>query len=222
MKTEIIVVLDKSGSMGRLRDDTIGGFNTLIEDQKEEQSNECLVTLVQFDDRYEVNYMARPIEDVQPLDHSTYQPRGSTALHDAIGKTINGVVNRHSAMSEPPGQTIFVIITDGQENASREFRGQAPGMIKTQQGEYDWDFIFLGADIDEMKTAEAYNIHINTVSSYSNTSSGIGSTYASTSKLMSETRDMYSRGRKRSARKMSEEVDWKAGIEGSQGTMEEE
>lgn len=150
MKTAIAIVLDRSGSMSSCRDDTIGGFNTFLQEQKD-VGGTCLFTLVQFDDKYQVDYDLVPIERVEPLTITTYVPRGSTALLDAIGRTINEVGTKFANMpdNERPNKVLFVIQTDGAENASKEFtRQQVVDMIAHQRDKYSWEFIFLGADMD--------------------------------------------------------------------------
>lgn len=158
--TEIAVVLDRSGSMSSVADDTIGGFNTFIEEQKKVPGY-VAVTLAQFDDVYEIVYSATALEQVKPLDSYTFRPRGYTALHDAIGKTINDLGTRFSKMSEDerPEAVIFVIITDGMENASHEFRGTAiKKMVEHQKTKYSWQFLFLGANQDAVLAGESIGV----------------------------------------------------------------
>jgi uncharacterized protein YegL len=154
---EIVIILDRSGSMVSVRNDTIGGFNTFVEEQKKTTVGECLLTLVQFDNEYEVVYSGKPITEVPLLNKGNYIPRGSTALLDAIGKTINEVGARLSKMNEEdrPSLVIFVTQTDGQENASLYFRSeQIKEMIKHQTYFYNWQFVFLGADQDSFQAEE--------------------------------------------------------------------
>ena len=159
-KSEIIVVLDRSGSMSSIKTDMEGGFNSFIAKQKEVPKN-CLVSLVQFDDHYEQVYTALPISNVPAL---CLQPRGSTALFDALGKTINSVGARLRALSEAerPHQVVFLVITDGMENASREFSPfQIQEMTKTQRDVFSWEFIYLGANQDAFAAAQAMGVHHN-------------------------------------------------------------
>lgn len=157
--TDITVVLDVSGSMADCIDDTIGGFNTFVEDQKKHGSNASL-TLVQFDNHYEVVYEARPIGEVPPLTRETFVPRGGTALLDAIGRTINSVGARLAATpeSERPDKVFLFILSDGGENSSREFadKNKVGEMIKHQQDKYNWVFLYAGADFDAYEAGRSF------------------------------------------------------------------
>ena len=157
--TEIIFLLDRSGSMAGLETDTIGGFNAFIEKQRQLEG-ETIVTAVLFDDRYEILWNGIDANKAILTDKE-YYVRGSTALLDAVGKTILDVGYRLSKTSEEtrPGKVIFVITTDGMENSSKEFTYEkVKELIKHQQEKYNWEFIFLGANIDAAK--EAGNIGI--------------------------------------------------------------
>lgn len=156
-KTEIVVVLDRSGSMAGIASDMRGGFDTFIAEQKK-IPGECSVSLIQFDDHYEVVYQGKPIEAVPPLK---LDPRGSTALLDAIGRTINDTGVRLAKLPEAlrPGKVAVVIITDGHENASREYtKAQIETMINVQRGTFAWEFFFLGAQQDAIAVAKSYGI----------------------------------------------------------------
>jgi len=148
--TEIVVVLDKSGSMGSVRSDTIGGFNTFLKDQKE-LPGEAVFTFVTFDTDYKFVEQGTLLENVKELTNETYNPGGMTALLDAVGKTINDVVSRHASLDEDekPGKTILVVLTDGEENSSIEFKTNTDisKMIKERE-DAGWEVVFLGADID--------------------------------------------------------------------------
>lgn len=153
--TEIIFILDRSGSMAHLESDTIGGYNSLLKKQKDE-SGEASVTTVLFDDKFEIIHDNADIKKVTPLTDNEYYARGTTALLDAIGKTISLVHNRHRFAPESlvPGQTLVVIITDGFENASCEYTlRDIKAIINRQQTEYNWEFLFLGANIDAIAAA---------------------------------------------------------------------
>lgn len=153
--TETVFILDRSGSMASLERDTIGGFNSMLKKQKEEDAN-ALVTTVLFDNQIETLHYRTPIGDIQPLTERDYYARGTTALLDAIGDTINNIKRIHRATPKgfTPTKTLFVIITDGYENASKEFtHQQVKSLIKEQQEKYDWNFLFLGANIDAIETA---------------------------------------------------------------------
>lgn len=147
--SEIVVILDRSGSMGTIVNDTIGGFNSFIKSQKDLNLGECNVTLVQFDDKYELNYTSK-LSDVKDLSTETYIPRGGTSLLDAIGKTITEVGSRLVSTPEAmrPSRVIFVIITDGEENTSKEYRTeQIKTMVEHQTNKYSWDFLYLNCDL---------------------------------------------------------------------------
>lgn len=158
--TEIIFILDRSGSMHHLESDTIGGYNSFLEKQKSEEG-EAVVTTVLFDDKYEVLHNRVDIKEVQPITNKEYFARGSTALLDAVGKTIKEAEHRQkfTAEAETPGKTIVVIITDGMENASQEYNlDTVKKMVTAQQEKHGWEFIFLGANIDAVKTAGGFGI----------------------------------------------------------------
>ncbi len=158
--TEIACVIDRSGSMESIRDDAIGGFNSFLDTQKK-QPGDARLTLVLFDNEYLVPENGTPLARVKPLDATTYVPRGSTALYDAIGRTINEVGARLASTPEPdrPGKVIVAILTDGQENASTEFsRETIATMISHQQKAYAWEFVFLAANQDAVTAAEAIAI----------------------------------------------------------------
>ena len=153
--TEIVFILDRSGSMAHLEEDTIGGYNSFLKKQKNEEG-EASVTTVLFDDRFELIHDNADIRKVSPLTDKEYYARGTTALFDAIGKTISMVGNRHklAPSSLVPGKTLVVIITDGYENSSCEYNiKQVKAMIERQKGKYNWEFVFLGANIDAISAA---------------------------------------------------------------------
>ena len=181
--TEIVFILDESGSMSSLRDDTIGGFNGYVEDQKKEPG-EAYLTTVCFDDEYRLVHDHVNLADVAPLTEKDYSPRGCTALMDAIGRTINSVGQRLAATpeAERPAHVIFVITTDGYENASKEFtREQVKQMIEHQQTKYSWQFIFIGAGIDAYKEAGSIGINGMYAMSAAKSASGVVDTYFSVS-----------------------------------------
>lgn len=158
--TDITVVIDRSCSMWDLKNEVIGGFNSFIDDQKKIKGA-ATVTLVQFDDRYEVNYKGKNIQDVPNLSHETYIPRGLTAMYDAIGKTIVSTGERLASMKEcdRPSKVIFIIQTDGEENASEEYCiSQIKKMIEEQEKVYSWEFVFIGANINAKNTASNIGI----------------------------------------------------------------
>lgn len=157
--TEMVFILDRSGSMSGLESDTIGGYNSLLEKQRKEVGD-ATVTTVLFDDKYEMIHDHADIKKVSLLTDREYFARGSTALLDAIGKTINHVGNRHKFApdSEIPVKTMVVIITNGFENASTEFsQPQIKAMIEHQKEKYGWEFLFLGANIDAVSKIRGQN-----------------------------------------------------------------
>ncbi|MBR5879782.1 MAG: hypothetical protein IKY91_09505 [Akkermansia sp.] len=178
--TEIVFILDRSGSMDHIAADTIGGYNTFIEKQKQEPG-EAKLTTVLFDSIYEVIHDGVDIQKVEPLTSTQYWARGMTALMDAVGRTINSVGERLAATPEEerPGKVIFVITTDGLENASREFtRAQVKQMIEHQTSKYDWQFMFLGANIDAAAEAVSMGIDAQFAANYSASDIGTESVYA--------------------------------------------
>lgn len=157
--TEIIYVLDRSGSMGHLTGDTIGGYNAYLDEQKG-FDGETKITTVLFDDKYELLFNGVDIDEAY-LDNEKYFVRGMTALYDAVGKTILDVGHRlsHTPENERPEKVIFIITTDGYENASREFsQNEVKRMIDHQQEKYNWSFLFFGANIDSKETASSIGI----------------------------------------------------------------
>lgn len=185
--TEMVFILDRSGSMDRLASDTIGGFNSMIENQKNEPG-EAFVTTVLFDDGYELLHNHVNINDVMPITNKEYYARGMTALLDAIGKTINSIGSRLSTTPEDerPDKVIFVITTDGLENASLEFtKKTVKEMIEHQQEKYSWMFMFLGANMDAVSEADSLGIKTDFAKTYTASSIGTQSVYTSMSKAMS-------------------------------------
>jgi Mg-chelatase subunit ChlD len=159
--THIAVLLDRSGSMDAVKDETISGFNYFLKEQKDVGDNASL-TLVQFDsESTDVVHEARAVRDVPNLNGDTYQPRGSTPLLDALGQTINSTGRTLAAIPEPnrPDKVVFVVITDGQENASHKFtKSQVKEMINHQMAKYNWQFVYLGANQDAFAEAGAVGI----------------------------------------------------------------
>jgi uncharacterized protein YegL len=155
--TELILVLDRSGSMTSIKTDMEGSFDQFIKEQKS-QPGECTVTLVQFNTGYEAVYESKPLADVPALD---LQPQGGTALLDALGKTILSAGERFKKMPDDkrPARVLFVIITDGEENSSKRFgHAQIKEMIEHQTNKYSWQFIYLGANQDAFTVAGAIGI----------------------------------------------------------------
>ncbi|PLT33340.1 vWA domain-containing protein [Bacillus sp. V5-8f] len=187
--TEIIFLLDRSGSMAGLESDTIGGFNSLLEKQCQLEG-ETLVTAVLFDDMYEILWNGVDANSTR-LTGKEYYVRGCTALLDAVGKTILDVGHRLSEMSEElrPGKIIFVITTDGMENASREFTYEkVKELIKHQQEKYNWEFIFIGANIDAAEEAESMGINAGNAYNFQASSTGVEEMYLMVQEELSERR----------------------------------
>lgn len=172
--TELVFILDRSGSMGGLETDTIGGFNSMLKKQKKEKGH-VVVTTVLFDDRYELLHDRINIKGVDKMTEEDYFVRGSTALLDAVGRTIGKInqVQNKTSVKAKADKVMFVIITDGLENASHEFT--APGikkLITKCQKKQGWEFIFLGANIDAVKTAATYGIAEERAANYHADSAG--------------------------------------------------
>ncbi len=169
-KTDITIVLDRSGSMSDCRQETINAVNEFVKGQCEGVGS-ATVSLVQFDTRYEPNYTAVDVKEVKPLDNHSYQPRGGTALLEAIGRTIEATGARLRAIPEHerPGTVLFVIQTDGEENSSsRDWAAdnRVQKMIEHQRDVYKWDFIFLGAGIDAIASAAKLGLARTSALSY--------------------------------------------------------
>lgn len=159
--TELVVIMDRSGSMWPLADDTINGFNSLIEKQKEDTNGDVHVTVVLFDTRFNVLYDCVDIKEIPKMTSKDYFPSGGTALLDAVGSTITSVGKRlaDTPEEERPANVMFVITTDGYENSSKEYnQKQIADMIEHQKTKYSWTFMFLGANIDAESVGKSYNI----------------------------------------------------------------
>lgn len=158
--TELVFILDRSGSMSGLESDTIGGFNAMIEKQKK-QDGECYVSTVLFDNVSEVLHDRVSLTDIKPMTDKEYTVRGCTALIDAIGGAIHhiGNVHKYARPEDVPEHTMFVITTDGMENASHKYSSdKVKKMIERQKEQYGWEFLFIGANIDAVETAARYGI----------------------------------------------------------------
>lgn len=158
--TELVFILDRSGSMAGLEKDTIGGFNSLIEKQRKEPGT-AVVSTVLFDNESEVIHDRLPLESIPPMTDKEYYVRGCTALLDAVGGAIHhiGNVHKYARREDVPDKTLFVITTDGMENASRRYDYErVRKMIQRQKERYGWEFIFLGANIDATAEAKRFGI----------------------------------------------------------------
>jgi uncharacterized protein YegL len=158
--THIAFILDRSGSMQSMAEEAIGGFNSFLKEQQKEEG-EARFSLILFDHEYTPVVENRPIAEVEPLDEKSYEPRGMTALLDAMGRTIDtlGQQLAETPEEERPGTVIVVTLTDGLENSSHDYSYDKLGeMIKEQQDVYKWEFLFLGADLASVKQSEKLNI----------------------------------------------------------------
>lgn len=188
--TELIFILDRSGSMSGLEKDTIGGFNSMVEKQKNERG-EAFVTTVLFDDKYELLHDRKDINNIEPISDKDYYVRGSTAFLDAMGITINNIGKSlaDTKEEERPAKVLFVIITDGMENSSREFSYEKiKEMVDHQKTNYAWDFIFLGANIDAIMTAGAFGISPDRAANFISDSDGTQLNYRVVSEAVSSFR----------------------------------
>lgn len=190
--THIAIILDRTGSMESIRDDTIGGFNAFLNAQKAEPGLATL-TLVQFDsqDPYEVVHHFKPLAEVPALTRETFVPRASTPLLDAMGRGINDLEKSLVDLpeSERPARVVMVIITDGQENASREFRkDQVEKMIREKQEKFAWQFVFLSADLAAIQDALQSGVPFAATMAHDKSSRAVGAAWASLSKSVSDYR----------------------------------
>lgn len=185
--TDITIVLDRSGSMAAVADDTIGGFNRFLSDQRN-TTGSATITLHQFDDKFETPIAAQNIKTAPELTSKTFVPRGMTALLDAIGRAITDTGTRLSALpeNERAEKVVVVIITDGQENASREYNSaKVFEMISHQKDKYNWEFVFLGANQDAINTAVNLGMNARSSMTYASNSIGTKSAFAATSANLS-------------------------------------
>lgn len=172
--TEIVFILDRSGSMSGLEKDTIGGFNSMIEKQKKAEG-EALISTVLFDNTSEVIHDRVDVKSIKPMTDDDYTVRGCTALLDAIGGAIHhiGNVHKYARAEDVPEHTMFVITTDGMENASRHYDSEkVKKMIERQKAKYGWEFLFLGANIDAVETARSFGISEDRAVNYHSDSEG--------------------------------------------------
>ncbi|MCR4706281.1 MAG: hypothetical protein K5641_09490 [Lachnospiraceae bacterium] len=188
--TEVVFILDRSGSMSGLEGDTIGGFNSMIEKQRKEEG-EAFISTVLFDDRSEVLYDRVPVKKVEPMTDRQYYVRGCTALLDAIGGAIHHISNVHKYAREEdrPAKTLFVITTDGMENASKIYSFQkVKEMVEKAKKKYDWEFIFLGANIDAIEVAGRFGIDADRAINYECDSAGTALNFNVLSRAVSSVR----------------------------------
>lgn len=186
MKTEILVITDRSGSMGSIADDVIGGFNRFLRDQKR-QPGEARMTYTQFDTQYEVVYQGRPIQQVEELDSNTFVPRGGTALFDAIGRTLNeqGKRIKDEAWAE---LVVVCIITDGDENSSKEYSRERVREMVAHAEANGWKFLFLAANQDAFAASRNFGSSAQYSGNFQANSAGVAMAYSSTSATLSAMR----------------------------------
>ena len=188
--TELVFILDRSGSMAGLEGDTIGGFNAMIEKQKA-QPGQALISTVLFDNETQVIHDRVDVQHVQPMTQREYFVRGCTALLDAVGKAIHhiGNVHKYAREEDRPEKTLFVITTDGMENASKTYDyDRVRAMIQRQQEKYGWEFLFLGANIDAAKEASRFGIRADRAANYHADSKGTGVIYETVNDAISHVR----------------------------------
>lgn len=182
---DLVLVLDKSGSMSGLEDDTIGGFNSMLEKQRQ-LDVATDVTTVLFSDQYKVVHERESIKNIEPMTAKDYTPGGMTALLDAVGRTI-GKVQDYSKIDAKDNKVIFVIITDGKENYSKEYKkAQVKKLIEKKQENSEWEFVFLGANIDAATEAGSLGIVRDHAVKYRNTPSGVRANYDAVARFAAE------------------------------------
>ena len=202
--TELVFILDRSGSMAGLERDTIGGFNSMITKQRKEPG-EAYVSTILFDNHREVIHDRVDIQRIEPMTQEQYYVRGSTALLDAVGNSIRHIANVHKYAREEdrPEKTLFIITTDGMENASREYSYErVRKMIEHEKEKYGWEFVFLGANIDAAKEAARFGIDESCAANYHADSKGTAVIYEAMSEVV---------GNVRACRPMS--ADWKKNVD---------
>lgn len=193
--TEVVFILDRSGSMSGLEADTIGGFNSMIEKQKREDG-EAYISAVLFDDQTEVLYDRVPVDRVEPMNDRQYYVRGCTALLDALGGAIHHIANVHkyARPEDIPEKTLFIITTDGMENSSRRYTyGRVKDMVEHEKEKYGWEFLFLGANIDAIDVAGRFGIGADRALNYECDSIGTALNYQVLSDTISAVRRSESR-----------------------------
>ena len=206
--TEVVFILDRSGSMSGLESDTIGGFNSTIENQKKVEGD-VLVSTVLFDHESVVLHDRVPLSEIKPMTEDDYQVRGSTALLDAIGDAIKHIKNVHKYAREEdrPAKTLFVITTDGMENASRRYSyKEIKKLVQSQQEKNGWEFLFLGANIDSIDVAGSLGIMADRAVNYHNDREGTEKKYRAVDNFMMAF-GAAPMGARISSRKWREEVD---------------
>ena len=185
--TEIVFILDRSGSMGGLENDTIGGYNSMIEKQKNEEG-EAIISTVLFDHESEILHDRVPLAKIDPITEKEYFVRGSTALLDAVGGAIHhiGNIHKYARDEDVPEKTLFIITTDGMENCSREYSyNKVKKMVERQKEKYHWEFIFLGANIDAVNVANQFGVDKSRAVRFECDGAGTALNYQVMSKMVS-------------------------------------
>ena len=185
--TEIVFILDRSGSMGGLENDTIGGYNSMIEKQKTEEG-EVIISTVLFDHETEVLHDRVPLDKIRPITEKEYFVRGSTALLDAVGGAIHhiGNVHKYARPEDVPEKTLFIITTDGMENSSTRYNyDRVKKMVERQKEKYHWEFIFLGANIDAAEVAGRFGVDKSRAVTYECDSAGTKLNYQVMGRMVS-------------------------------------
>lgn len=205
--TELVFIIDRSGSMGGFEADTIGGFNSMIENQKKSANGVVYVTTALFDNNSEILHDRVPINNVRPMTEEDYTVGGCTALLDAIGDEVHHITNIHkyARPDDVPKHTVFVITTDGMENASCKYSTRSiKDMIKRKTEKYGWEFIFVAANIDAIKTAGSIGIRKERAAGYRQTRGGFVDCYCAMSDFISA---------KRAGTMTDEDTCWKKRLE---------
>lgn len=190
---DINFILDRSGSMMPRVIDIIGGFNTFIQEQIDLGESDAFVSLFQFDDQHQIDYQSVEVKEVKPLTEKTYQPRGSTALFDAIGRAIGNIERRRNSTppQDLPGKVMVIIMTDGEDNDSREFDKPRIQQLIDEKTKEGWGFLFVGANIDSFNAAQGMGISQHGTSNYQNSSKGIADAYKGISASVGRSRKSY-------------------------------
>lgn len=173
-KTQIVCILDRSGSMSTIIDDAIGGFNSFLKEQKK-LTDDATITIALFDDRYDLLYNNVPIKEVELINNDTWMPRGTTALYDAIGKTINDVKNAHKDLpkNERPDKVLVCIVTDGFENSSVEYSLEMVKKIIKSSKKDGWDFIYLAANQDAFSVGSSFGVSCGNTFTFTADTNGV-------------------------------------------------